>query len=62
MELSDVLRGMMEDSIRAYTTTDLAVGTVVSEKPLKVKVREDMDALPEETLWLTAAVIKSCSW
>ena len=24
MELSDVLRGMMEDSIRAYTTTDLA--------------------------------------
>ena len=58
MELSDVLRGMMEDSIRAYTTTDLAVGTVVSEKPLKVKVREDMDALPEETLWLTAAVIE----
>lgn len=58
MELSDVLRGMMEDSIRAYSTTDLAVGTVVSEKPLKVKVREDMDALPEETLWLTAAVIE----
>ena len=45
MELSDVLRGMMEDSIRAYTTTDLAVGTVVSEKPLKVKVREDMLSL-----------------
>lgn len=58
MELSDVLRGMMEDSIRAYSTTDLTVGTVVSEKPLKIKVREDMDALPEETLWLTAAVIE----
>lgn len=58
MELSDVLRGMMEDTIRAYSPTDLAVGKVVSEKPLKVKVREDMDALPEETLWLTAAVIE----
>lgn len=58
MELSNVLRGMMEDSIRAYSTADLTVGTVVSEKPLKVKVREYMDALPEETLWLTAAVIE----
>ena len=42
--ITHVLRGMMEDSIRAYSTADLTVGTVVSEKPLKVKVREYMES------------------
>ena len=58
MEIADILHAMMEDSLRSYGLADLAVGTVVSAKPLKVKVREDMDALPEETLWLTAAVVE----
>ena len=58
MTVTDVLHGMMEDSIGNYNTADLAVGTVTSVSPLKVKVREDMDALPEETLWLTAAVVE----
>ena len=58
MEIADILHAMMEDSLRSYGLADLAVGTVVSVKPLKVKVREYMDALPEETLWLTAAVIE----
>lgn len=58
MTLTDVLHGMMEDAMLGYGLTDLAVGTVISVSPLKVKVREDMDALPQETLWLTAAVIE----
>ena len=56
MEIADILHAMMEDSLRSYGLADLAVGTVVSVKPLKVKVREDMDALPEEVLWLTEPV------
>ena len=58
MEIADILHAMMEDSLRSYGLADLAVGTVVSAKPLKVKVREDMDALPEEVLWLTEPVIE----
>lgn len=58
MEVTDLLLEIMENSMRGYGLTDLAVGTVVSVSPLKVKVREDMDALPEETLWLTSAVIE----
>lgn len=58
MEIADILHAMMEDSMRSYGLADLAVGTVVSVKPLKVKVREDMDALPEEVLWLTEPVIE----
>ena len=44
--------------MRSYGLADLAVGTVTGVSPLKVKVREDMDDLPEEVLWLTAAVIE----
>lgn len=58
MDLVDVLHQISEDAMRSYGLADLAVGTVISEKPLEVKVREDMAALPEETLWLTAAVIE----
>lgn len=58
MEVADILHQMMEDSMRAFGMTDLTVGTVVSESPLKVKTREEMDELPEEILWLTAAVIE----
>lgn len=58
MEIADILHQMTQDSLRSYGLADLAVGTVVSAKPLKVKVREDMDALPEEVLWLTEPVIE----
>lgn len=58
MDTIDILHQIAEDSMQGYGLTDLAVGTVTGTDPLKVKVREDMDALPEETLWLTAAVIE----
>ena len=58
MEIADILHAMIEDSMRSYGLSDLAVGTVVSAKPLKVNVREDMDVLPEEVLWLTEPVIE----
>lgn len=58
MDAVDILHQIAEDSMRGYGLTDLAVGTVVSVKPLQIKVREDMAPLPEETLWLTAAVME----
>lgn len=58
MDAIDVLHQITESSIRAYGPADLAVGTVTGINPLRVKIREDMDALPEETLWLTAAVVE----
>ena len=58
MDAIDVLHQITADSMRAYGMTDLAVGTVTNTAPLRVKVREDMDALPEEVLWLTEPVIE----
>ena len=58
MDIVDILHQISEDAMRSYGLADLAVGTVTSEKPLEVKVREDMAALPEETLWLTVGVIE----
>ena len=58
MDAIDVLHQITEDSIRAYGTADLAVGTVTGTDPLKVKIREEMTDLPEEVLWLTEPVME----
>ncbi len=42
----------------AYGLSDLAMGTVTSEKPLEVTIRESMAPLPQEVLHLTAAVVE----
>jgi len=49
---------MTQKTLRAYGLTDLAIGTVTGTQPLAVKIRPDMDDIPEEAIWLTAAVIE----
>lgn len=58
MELSDVLRHMMQDSMEGYGLSDMTIGTVTSLKPLAVKIREGMADIPQDALRLTAAVIE----
>lgn len=58
MDLIDTLHGIVEGSMNAYGLSDLAVGTVTGVDPLEVTVREAMAPLPQEVLWLTAAVIE----
>ena len=58
MDLIDTLHGIVEGSMNAYGLSDLAVGTVIGVDPLEVTVREAMAPLPQEVLWLTAAVIE----
>ena len=41
-----------------YGLSDLATGTVTAIDPLEVTIRESMAPLPQEVLWLTAAVIE----
>lgn len=57
-DLTDVLHGMMQQSMAGYGMTDLAVGTVTQTAPLAVKIREGMADIPWQALWLTAAVIE----
>lgn len=42
----------------AYGLSDLAPGTVTGIDPLEVTIRESMAPLPQEVLWLTAAVVE----
>ena len=42
----------------AYGLSDLATGTVTGTDPLEVSIREGMAPLPQEVLWLTAAVVE----
>ena len=58
MDLIDALHGIVEDSMDGYGLSDLAVGTVTGTDPLEVTVREAMAPLPQEVLWLTAAVVE----
>lgn len=58
MDLVDVLHEIMEGSMDAYGLSDLAVGTVTSTDPLEITIREAMAPLPQEVLWLTAAVVE----
>jgi len=58
VELSDVLHQMMQDTIKGSSPTDMTVGTVTSVKPLEVKIREEMNVIPQIALRLTAAVIE----
>lgn len=58
MELIDILHGIVEDSMNAYGLSDLTVGTVSKTNPLEVVTRETMAPLPQEVLWLTAAVVE----
>lgn len=58
MDMIDVLHEIMEGSMDAYGLSDLAVGTVTSADPLEVTIREAMAPLPQEVLWLTAAVVE----
>lgn len=54
----DALHGIVEGSMDAYGLSDLAIGKVTSVKPLEVTIREVMAPLPQEVLYLTAAVIE----
>ncbi|MBD5153794.1 MAG: DUF2577 family protein [Oscillibacter sp.] len=58
MDLTDVMRQMMQQSMEGYGLSDMTIGTVTSAKPLKVKIREGMADIPQEALRLTAAVIE----
>lgn len=58
MDVIDILHQITEASMQGYGLSDLAIGTITSEKPLEVKVRENMAPIPEAALLLTAAVIE----
>lgn len=58
MDLIDTLHGIVEGSMNAYGLSDLAVGTVSRTDPLEITIRETMAPLPQEVLWLTAAVVE----
>lgn len=58
MDLTDVMRLMMQQSMEGYGLSDMTIGTVTGVKPLKVKIREGMADIPQEALRLTAAVIE----
>ena len=58
MDLIDVVRKVIEESITAYTPSDLTVGTVTKTNPLEITIRDTMAPLPQEVLWLTAAVVE----
>lgn len=58
MDLTDVIRKMMQQSMEGYGLSDMTIGTVTGTKPLAVKIREGMADIPQEALRLTAAVIE----
>lgn len=58
MDIIDILHQVVEDSMQGYGLSDMTIGTVTSEKPLEVKIRENMAVIPEAALVLTAAVIE----
>ena len=58
MDLLDALHGINQRSMAAYGLTDMTVGTVTQTAPLAVKIREGMADIPQEALWLTAAVVE----
>ena len=47
MELSDVMRQMMQETMNSYGLSDMTIGTVTSVKPLTVKIREGMADIPK---------------
>jgi len=57
-DLIGVLQQVMEGTMNAYGLSDLATGTVTGVDPLEVSIREGMAPLPQEVLWLTAAVVE----
>lgn len=58
MELADVMRQMMQESMEGYGLSDMTIGTVTSAKPLAVKIRDGMADIPQAAIRLTAAVIE----
>lgn len=58
MDLIGTLQEIVENSMNAYGLSDLAVGTVSRTDPLEITIRETMAPLPQEVLWLTAAVVE----
>lgn len=58
MDLLEVLQGINQNSMDAYGLSDMVIGTVTSDAPLEVTIRESMAPLPQEVLHLTAAVIE----
>ena len=48
MELSDVMRQMMQETMNGYGLSDMTIGTVTSVKPLTVKIREGMADIPQK--------------
>lgn len=58
MDLIDVMRQMMQQTMDGYGLSDMTIGTVTGVKPLAVRIREGMADIPQEALRLTAAVIE----
>lgn len=58
MDLTDVMRQMMQQSMEGYGLSDMTIGTVTSTKPLAVRIRDGMADIPQEALRLTEAVIE----
>ena len=58
MDLTDVMRQMMQQSMEGYGLSDMTIGTVTATEPLAVKIREGMADIPQEALRLTAAVVE----
>ena len=58
MDLADVIRQMMQQSMAGYGLSDMTVGTVTGVSPLAVRIRDGMADIPQNALHLTAAVIE----
>ena len=58
MDLISVLQQVVEGTMDGYGLSDLATGKVTGIDPLEVSIREGMAPLPQEVLWLTAAVVE----
>lgn len=58
MNLNDVLRQMMAESISAAQPADLQIGTVTAEEPLEISIDMSMQVLRRGVLYLTEAVVE----
>lgn len=58
MNLNDVLRQMMAESISAAQPADLQIGTVTAAEPLEISIDMSMQVLRRGVLYLTEAVVE----
>lgn len=56
MELIDTIHQIINQSLDAFQTTELAIGTVATVNPLSVTLNANLPPIPEEALILTDSV------